>query len=58
MKADNYNHAPLHDSWLNPPDDGPWCDNCNQQLDDCTCADICDTCTGHCTPTTCHNPPI
>jgi hypothetical protein len=31
------NSAPLSDSWLNPPDDGPWCDNCNQQLDDCTC---------------------
>ena len=56
MKAHTPNSAPLHDSWLNPPDE-PWCDNCNQQLDDCTCDHICDTCTGHCTPTTCHNPP-
>jgi hypothetical protein len=39
MKADNYNHAPMHDAWLNPPDDGPWCDNCNRQQDDCTCDD-------------------
>jgi hypothetical protein len=39
MKADNYNHAYLTDPWLNPPDDGPWCDNCNQRLDDCTCDD-------------------
>jgi hypothetical protein len=39
MKAHSLNNAPLSDSWLNPPDDGPWCDNCNQQLDDCTCDD-------------------
>ena len=28
----------MHDSWLNPPDE-PWCDNCDHQLDDCTCDD-------------------
>jgi hypothetical protein len=39
MKAHNPNQSPLHDSWLNPPDDGPWCDNCDRQLGDCTCDD-------------------
>ena len=38
MKADNPNQAPLHDSWLNPPDE-PWCDNCGVPLDRCGCDD-------------------
>jgi hypothetical protein len=37
MKAHSLNHAPLHDAWLNPPDDEPWCDNCDYPVNDCTC---------------------
>jgi hypothetical protein len=37
MKAHSLNNAAMHDNWLNPPDDEPWCDNCDRQLDDCTC---------------------
>jgi hypothetical protein len=37
MTAFSPNHAPLHDPWLNPPDDEPWCDSCDHELDHCTC---------------------
>jgi len=30
MKAHSMNSAPLHDAWLNPPDE-PWCDGCDGQ---------------------------
>jgi hypothetical protein len=39
MKAHSLNNAPLSDSWLNPPDDEPWCDNCSVPLDRCCCDD-------------------
>jgi hypothetical protein len=31
--------APLHDPWLNPPDDEPCdlCDNCDDCIDHCGC---------------------
>jgi hypothetical protein len=33
------NSAPLHDTWLNPPDDEPCdlCDNCDDCIDHCGC---------------------
>jgi hypothetical protein len=39
MTAFSPNSAPLHDPWLNPPDDEPWCDNCDHPVNDCTCDD-------------------
>jgi hypothetical protein len=36
MTAFSPNHAPLHDAWLNPPDE-PWCDGCDHAVNDCTC---------------------
>jgi hypothetical protein len=37
MKAFSPNNAPLHDAWLNPHDDEPWCDSCDDCIDHCGC---------------------
>jgi hypothetical protein len=33
------NSAPLHDPWLNPPDEPDWCDGCDHPIEDCGCLD-------------------
>lgn len=39
MKAHTPNSAPLHDAWLNPPDEPDCCDSCDQPTEECGCLD-------------------